>query len=290
MVVAMSEYGTEQIGWFDALGTDVSEKQREAAIHEAREMGVEASADSPWVNKVADLVEKDRPEEAIETAKRHLDLTGSYRFLAALCVPPERSVYTDTNHDDDLMADGGLGGDESDQSSLSEDDRHNAAFDDKREYRYSLTRKWDESKPTLGWIMLNPSTADETDEDPTIRRCVGFAKDWGFGSITVGNLFALRATNPDELREHHDPVGGPNDDYLRALCDSTDKVVAAWGAKGSLLERGREVGEMLDVDLYVLDTTKDGHPVHPLYQPKDTEPELWNVRSLRPETGGESDE
>lgn len=178
-----------------------------------------------------------------------------------------------------LVTDGGT-----EQSGLLEDDRHYASFDRHRNYRYTLTRKWDESKPTLGWIMLNPSTADETDDDPTIRRCVGFAKDWGYGSITVGNLFALRATDPDELREHHDPVGDKNDDDLRAVCEFADKVIAAWGANGDLEGRGREVGQMLDADLYALDTTKDGHPVHPLYQPSDTEPEPWNVRCLHTDT------
>jgi hypothetical protein len=123
--------------------------------------------------------------------------------------------------------------------------------------------------------MLNPSTADETEDDPTIRRCVGFAKEWGYGSITVANLFALRATDPDELRGHRDPVGEKNDHYLRHVCDFSDKVVAAWGANGDLHGRGREVAEMLDVDLYALDTTKDGQPVHPLYQPAYSELEVF---------------
>jgi len=93
--------GTEQISWFNALGSDVPEKQREVAIHEAREMGVEASADSPWVNEVATLVEKDRPKEAIKTTKVHLDLTGTYRFLTALCVPLDRSVDRDIDNEEE---------------------------------------------------------------------------------------------------------------------------------------------------------------------------------------------
>lgn len=163
------------------------------------------------------------------------------------------------------------------QSGLLKDDRHSALFGDNRTYRYTLTRIWNAEKPTLGWIMLNPSTADETEDDPTIRRCVGFAKEWGYGSITVGNLFALRATDPDELREHDDPIGDENDHYLRHVCDFADKVVAAWGANGELHGRGREVVEMLEADLYALDTTKDGQPVHPLYQPSDTELEVLRL-------------
>lgn len=87
----------EQVGWFDALGNKIPEEQREAAIREARKMGVEASDDSPWVREVAVLVEKDCPKEAIETARVHLDLTGTYRFLAALCVPLNRPVDTGIN-------------------------------------------------------------------------------------------------------------------------------------------------------------------------------------------------
>ncbi|QCC59415.1 DUF1643 domain-containing protein [Natrinema thermotolerans] len=201
--------------------------------------------------------------------------------------PAHQATDTDVRRaleDREICTDGGQPSSDTDQSPLLEDDRHYATFDEHRDYRYTLTRKWDESKPTLGWIMLNPSTADETEDDPTIRRCIGYAKDWGYGSITVGNLFALRATDPDELREHPDPVGGRNDDELQAVCEFADKVVAAWGANGDLYGRGREVGEILDADLYALDTTKAGHPVHPLYQPKDAEPEPWDVRSIHPGT------
>lgn len=164
--------------------------------------------------------------------------------------------------------------------SILEDDRHGAVFDSDRDYRYTLTRTWDAEKPTLAWIMLNPSTADETEDDPTIRRCIGYAKDWGYGSIEVANLFALRATNPDELREHPNPVGGANDVHLRKVCRNAAKVIAAWGANGGFQDRAREVASMIDVDLYALDTTKEGHPVHPLYQPSDAEPELWSGAEL----------
>lgn len=170
-------------------------------------------------------------------------------------------------------------------SDLLRDDRSGAVLSDDREYRYRLRRTWDTEKPTLAWIMLNPSTADETEDDPTIRRCLGFAESWGFGSLVVGNLFALRATDPDHLREHPAPVGPENDRHLREICDAAEQVVAAWGTNGAYRGRGVEVVGMLDADLFALDTTKDGHPVHPLYQPADTEPERYRGRELS-DTGG----
>jgi len=158
---------------------------------------------------------------------------------------------------------------------LLKDDRDGAELSDDRTYRYRLWRTWDASKPTLAWVMLNPSTANETGDDPTIRRCIGFAKDWGFGGVKVANLFALRATDPDELREHPNPVGPWNDDVLQAVADEAETIVCGWGANGSLMKRGRTVAAMLDADLHALDTTKDGHPAHPLYHPSDTEPEVF---------------
>lgn len=156
------------------------------------------------------------------------------------------------------------------------DDRRGAAFSDGREYRYRLWRTWDASKPVLAFIMLNPSTADETSLDPTCRRCKGYAEDWGFGKLIVGNIFALRSTDPGELYEHDDPVGPENDEHLREIVEDADIVVAAWGAHGELQDRGREVAEMFEGELVALDTTKTGQPNHPLYQPKDIQPEPYS--------------
>lgn len=161
---------------------------------------------------------------------------------------------------------------------LLEDDRKGAVFgddpvsEDERAYRYRLWRAWDAAKPTVAFIMLNPSTADETTDDPTLRRCIGYARGWGYGHLVVGNLFAVRETDPANLWDYFDPVGPENDEHLRDICADADRVVAAWGAHGHLGERGRRVAAMLDVDLYALDTTKDGQPTHPLYQPADAEP------------------
>ncbi|MDS0280056.1 DUF1643 domain-containing protein [Halomicroarcula sp. S1AR25-4] len=167
---------------------------------------------------------------------------------------------------------------------LLSDDRADAVLSEDRQYRYRLSRTWDTEKPTIAFVMLNPSTADETEDDPTIRRCLGFAEDWGYGSLLVGNLFAYRTSDPADLRDVDDPVGPENDQHLRDICDEADKVIVAWGTDGDLHDREREFVEKLDVDLYALDTTKDGHPNHPLYQPADAEPELFELE------GGESDE
>lgn len=165
--------------------------------------------------------------------------------------------------------------DPNDSSSLFVDDTSTAVISDDGTYRYRLRRRWDANAGTCAFIMLNPSTADGTEDDATIRRCIGYAKDWGYGELVVGNLFALRSTDPDNLRDHPDPVGPENDAWLSKIVDAADRVVAAWGTNGSYLDRGREVVQGLDVGLYALNTTKDGHPCHPLYQPADAEPEPY---------------
>lgn len=158
------------------------------------------------------------------------------------------------------------------------DTRYGAVFSGDRTWRYRLWRIWDVESPTLAFIMLNPSTADETTLDPTCRRCRGYAEAWGYGTLLVGNLFALRSTDPGRLSDDDvdDPIGPDNDDHLQSICEDADRVVAAWGHHGSLMDRGVEVARMLDVDLYALDTTTEGHPVHPLYQPADIDPVRWD--------------
>lgn len=160
------------------------------------------------------------------------------------------------------------------EQSVLFDDRQGADISDDGEYRYRLWRTWNPSKPAVAWIMLNPNTADATVDDPTVRRCIGYAEDWGYGGIVVGNLFALRSTDPSKLEEHEAPVGPQNDEVLRGIVAEAELVVAAWGTKGASRDRGREGREMLECELKALDTTKDSHPVHPLYQPADAELEV----------------
>jgi hypothetical protein len=148
-------------------------------------------------------------------------------------------------------------------------------------YRYRLGREWDVSLPRLTFIMLNPSTADATLDDPTIRRCMGFAKREGKGGIYVYNLYAFRATKPTDMLNAADPVGPENNRMLEeafgyAITTHTP-LVAAWGANARQ-DRVLDVLEMAEqsyAQLSSFGVTKHGHPKHPLYLPGDAELELW---------------
>ncbi|ELZ84414.1 hypothetical protein C453_12746 [Haloferax elongans ATCC BAA-1513] len=167
------------------------------------------------------------------------------------------------------------------QQTLAGSNSAGAVISEDGQYRYRLSRTWDSGKPTLAFVMLNPSTADATEDDPTIRRCINYARDWGYGSLVVANLFGLRATDPSQLEDHPDPIGPDNDEHLRNVCENAQQVIVAWGAKGSLHGRAEEVASMLDEPvLWALDTTMDGHPNHPLYQPKDAIPTEWDGDEL----------
>lgn len=154
---------------------------------------------------------------------------------------------------------------------LLQDDRRGAVIHG--EYRFRLHRKWDPSKPVLAWVMLNPSTADETKDDQTVTKCINYAKRWGYGKIVVGNLFALRSKHPSALVDHPDPIAAPeNDAWLHRIVDEADDVAVAWGNGGMLHSRGRTVAAELDADLVALGTTQDGHPWHPARKPGDLDP------------------
>jgi hypothetical protein len=145
-----------------------------------------------------------------------------------------------------------------------------AVFDPSRRYRYRLWRRWAAGAPVL-FVMLNPSTADAERDDPTIRRCVGFARAWGFAGMTVVNLFALRATDPARLRRARDPVGRDNDCHIAAAAAGAGTVVVAWGTHGELGARDRAVLALLAPHRpRCLGLTRGGHPRHPLYLPART--------------------
>jgi hypothetical protein len=154
-----------------------------------------------------------------------------------------------------------------------------AAFSSDRVYRYALWRTWGTvGTRTLMFIGLNPSTADETADDPTIRRCVAFAKAWGcYDRLVMANLFALRATDPREMLAHPDPIGPDNDAWLRRLANESMLVVGAWGVHGAHRGREQEVRRIFD-QLHCLGTTKAGHPRHPLYLRADTQLVLWGPK------------
>ena len=142
-----------------------------------------------------------------------------------------------------------------------------------RRYRYALWRRWGDG-PYLLFIGLNPSTADEYEDDPTIRRCRRFAMDWGFDALCMANLFAWRATAPTDMKAAKDPVGRDNDAWLRKLAAGAGRTVAAWGVHGG--HQGRDQAVMrLVPGLHHLGLTKAGHPRHPLYLPASTLPQPW---------------
>lgn len=143
-------------------------------------------------------------------------------------------------------------------------------------YRYQLTRQWDIDKPTILFIMLNPSTADAFLDDPTIRRCVGFAKEWGYGSLSVVNLFAWKDRHPDGLLTSGDPVGRDNIDYLFRSVREAELIVCAWGNSPILkkLNINKQFNAITSINkpLHCLGLSVDGTPKHPLYLPKSTKP------------------
>lgn len=143
-----------------------------------------------------------------------------------------------------------------------------ACISDCGHFRYSLTRVWDEAKPMIAFIGLNPSTADESEDDNTIRKCVKFARRDGFGSLCMINLFAFRATQPADMKRHGMPIGRDNDRTILETVNLCNRVVACWGNPGSWMSRDKAVCKMLEkhgVALYCLEVTKSGQPKHPLY-------------------------
>lgn len=139
-----------------------------------------------------------------------------------------------------------------------------AVFSPDRMYRYELRREWGPGL-RVAFIGLNPSTADETLDDPTIRRCIGFAKRWGAGSLVMLNLFAFRATDPRAMKAAHHPIGPENDKHIVQATRYVDVAVAAWGVHGSYLARDEEVLKLMPVSPGALGFTKAGYPRHPLY-------------------------
>jgi hypothetical protein len=151
--------------------------------------------------------------------------------------------------------------------------RGSAVFSPCGKYRYRLTRELG-SGPRVVFAMLNPSTATETVSDPTVTRCMNFARSWGYGSLEVVNIFAYRSTDPYAMKLERDPVGPDNDRHIRDACNGAF-VVCAWGRHGSFLSRDLHVIWMLRQDgvrLHCLKMTKDHLPSHPLYLPGSLKP------------------
>jgi hypothetical protein len=145
-----------------------------------------------------------------------------------------------------------------------------AVFSPCKTHRYALWRRWSDAPPVL-FVMLNPSRADRNQDDPTIRRCISFAKQWGHGGIIVGNLFAFRSPYPKDLQTAPDPIGSENNQWLQRLATQSTTVVGAWGHRGTYMNRGQDVAALFP-DLLCLGTTKQGQPRHPLYVAASTSP------------------
>lgn len=161
-------------------------------------------------------------------------------------------------------------------------------------YRYSLSREWDKNKPKVMFLMLNPSKADSEIDDPTIRRCIGYAKDWGYGGILVGNLFAYRATDPIELLNYPFPEGGlMNRLWVRKMTMECDKIICCWGNSSIISKimdkKGYPYNHIQKVltckakdRLYYLDMCKDGlTPKHPLYLSKSLKPIKYDLYEIK---------
>lgn len=143
-----------------------------------------------------------------------------------------------------------------------------------RVYRYALWRTWSTGHGIVMFIGLNPSTADEVDNDRTVNRCIRFAQRWGYAGIYMANLFAFRATAPQVMLRAADPVGPDNDQHLLACAAQANLVVAAWGNDGGHRDRAIAVKQLLP-DLHILRITQKGHPAHPLYLPGSLNPAPW---------------
>jgi hypothetical protein len=154
-----------------------------------------------------------------------------------------------------------------------------ADFSPCRRYRYALHRTWDASKKPAMFVGLNPSTADEVENDPTVTRCINYAKDWGHGGLIMANIFAWRDTDPEAMKAAAEPIGAENDQWLVQLAQRAGVVIAAWGVHGQHLGRADEVQRLLAGRLHYLKLTKDGYPGHPLYLKKTLTPTPW-VRDL----------
>jgi hypothetical protein len=170
-----------------------------------------------------------------------------------------------------------------------------AVFDVERVYRYVLARQWG-SGPRVLFVMLNPSTADAGSDDPTLRRCTGFARRHGFAGLTVVNLFSLRATDPARLAEHPDPVGPHADEFIEAAAQTAARHIVAWGAHGTDLTRNRAATVTTALNRFLrqhrrpplacLGLSRDGHPRHPLYLSGDSPLQPYRPMTGPDDTGG----
>ncbi len=150
-----------------------------------------------------------------------------------------------------------------------------AIFSRCNRYRYELQRCWSKrvsKKATVTFIGLNPSTADATVDDPTIRKCIAYAHGWGYSRMIMVNLFAWKATDPASLHYSADPVGSLNDTYIKRAVNRSSVVIACWGEQGTLHNRAEELRSRYPRRLRCLKVNRSGEPTHPLYLPAELKP------------------
>ena len=153
--------------------------------------------------------------------------------------------------------------------------KKSAIFSPCQTYRYSLTRIWNVKKKPVLFIGLNPSTADENNDDPTIRKCMHYAYLWGFGGLIMVNLFAFRATLRNDLKKSKLPVGKNNNQFIVNAFQESEMAIVAWGNDGQLYGRDKEVLRLVSNPM-CLNINKTGQPAHPLYQKNDATPKSYN--------------
>jgi hypothetical protein len=158
-----------------------------------------------------------------------------------------------------------------------------AVYSECERYRYALTREWSGSGGRVLFVMLNPSTATEVQNDPTVERCERRARALGHGAFGVCNIFAWRDTDPRAMRAAADPVGPDNDAAIAEAALWADRIVCAWGNHGAHMQRGPAVERLLrgtGRDLFHLGLSKAGHPKHPLYIGYAVPPRPWPPADL----------
>jgi len=152
-----------------------------------------------------------------------------------------------------------------------------------KRYRYTLRRQGlqgmlDPGFAAIGFLLLNPSTATEKKNDPTIRKCIGFATRWGFAELVIVNVYAFCSTDPAGLWTVDDPVGPENDAAIAEVAGQVEKLVCGWG-KHARSERIERVAELLvGREVFALAVNRDGSPQHPLYIPDSTELQRYKIR------------
>ncbi len=142
--------------------------------------------------------------------------------------------------------------------------KKSAIISEDKTYRYVLSRTLNDTLPKVAFVGLNPSTADEEVDDPTIEKCIKYCKSWGYGGFYMVNLFALRSTDRSQIYNKKDPIGSQNDFHLKEVFSKVDKVICTWGNDGVFKERNKEVLQLIS-NPFCLQINVTGEPSHPLY-------------------------